>query len=71
MARSLDDLLSGLPERKRQEFLKQYRKLPGELQRELIQYMEKEGDIPSLRHARILFGPECSPPREPHGWMLM
>ena len=69
MARALGDLLSGLPERKRREYLR----LSEGLQDELIQYIEEEGRIPPLRQLSILLGPEyfayLEP--EPHRWMML
>ena len=70
MARSLVDILSGLPERKRQAYLK----LSDELQRDLAQHIEREGGrIPPLRQLSILLGPECFAylEPEPHRWMML
>ena len=69
MARSLDDLLSGLSKRKQQGYLR----LPKEMQSDLIQYYEEMGHLPPLRRLPVLFGPECFAYMEPdrHGWMLM
>ena len=69
MARHLGDLISDLPKREQQAFLK----LPDDIQSEVVQYIEKEGRIPPLRRLPILFGPECSAyiEPEPPGWMLM
>lgn len=69
MAYPLEALLSGLPKRERQAFLK----LPDDIQSDVVQYIESEGRVPPLRRWPILFGPECSAyiEPEPHGWMLM
>ena len=66
MARALSDLLSDLPERKRQGYLA----LSDELQSELARHIEEKGRIPPLRRLPILFGADRLPD-DRDGWMAM
>ncbi len=67
MARALGDLLSDLPERRRQGYLG----LPEDLQSELARHIEEKGRIPPLRRLPILFGPDRLPPGDGNRWMLL
>ena len=65
MARTLSDLLSELPEQRRQEYLR----FSDDIQSDIAQHIEETGSIPPPRKLPILFGLECATQAEPYRWM--